>query len=178
MTKNQKLLALIALVVLAVFVFFSVKIYDNSKPAPIKPVHHTASLIPNKHQEPYGFGYQYKDIEVSVFEGDSYYNADKSAVYYGFSVWYTNTQNEPENYPVSALKPIDVGCIVSGNQNFVDVPSIFMSNQTALKSAAPTGTLSFTPFEVKKMSIQLPPSCQYAGTADREYWWNVPLYGE
>lgn len=169
--------ALLIIIVIGTLAFFTDKIYRDNQ-VPVHTTHHAASLIPNKHHEPYGFGYQVKNIEVSVFEGDSAYNADQSAKYYGFSVWYTNTQNVPENYPVSSLKAINVGCIVANNQNFIENPSIFTANQTVLKAIAPGGTLSFAPFEVKKINIQLPPSCQYAGTADRTYWWNVPLYGQ
>jgi hypothetical protein len=162
----KKPFILLSILLIGGFVFACVEITIHSG---VKPVPHlkAAPLNPNKYHEPYSFSYLVDNIQVLVLEGASSYNANQTPKYYGFSIWYTNTTNKPVSY--APTPSLEIGCIVANDRNYKQSPAIFSPS---------VGALSFAPFETKKLDIQISPACQYVGTADGKYWWDVPRYGD
>jgi hypothetical protein len=166
--KHYKIIGLIlAATLLIIFGVLTYSAIRNSQTKPLLKAKVSSGFhSPNKIQLDYGQGFQVGNIGVELFEGNSSFNADQSPIQYGFNVWYINSLNSPQT---ASNKALSIGCIAQGNQSFKTQPSVFSPNLTSL---------SLNPFQVLQTSFQVSGNCQYIGTADGKYWWNVPVFGD
>lgn len=172
MTKTQTVKAASLALLLIVVIIFGILIHNavnNSKAEPAPKAQPVVSGFhsPNKIRLDYGQGFQPGNVGIELFQGNSHFDANQAPITYGFNVLYINSLSVSQT--VTELQPLSIGCIATNNQSFRNVSSIFQPNLTSL---------TLEPHQVLQSSFQVAGGCQYIGTADGKYWWDVPKFGE